>query len=404
MVDQGFLIQKIILAGGLCALALGGCATVNVPNIGQQGYQLADDERRLQKRADEFCETIDDSRYIYPDKGLENYLTGIANGILPETVRKDGVNIRVTVIKEPSLNAFALPNNRIFVHTGMLAAVENEAQLATLLGHEMTHINNRHSLKQMRSITNKAAFLSAIQAPVAAAGGSLGSIFTGLAVVSSVYGYSQELESEADDEGFKILLQQGYDISESPKLFEHLEQFIKDEDIKQPFFFSTHPHVAARTRNFERLIQKEAAKGVSSGKIEQKRYAQYTRQLVLDNAAMCLEFGMFKTAERLIEKFLGENPQNADAHYYRGELYRQRQDHEKRVKTRDKASDYPKAVESYDRAIEIKPDFAEAFKGKGRALQKQSDIPGAKEAFKKYLELRPQADDRGYIEQFLSKG
>ena len=403
MANARFPIKKIIFAIGLYAFTLGGCATVDVPNIGQSGYKLADDERRLQKRADEFCETIDDSSFIYSDKNLERYLTDLANELLPQTVRQEGVKIQVTVIREPSLNAFALPNNRIFVHTGILAVIENEAQLATLLGHEMTHIDNRHSLRQMRSITNKTAFFATIQAPAAVVGGDLGALFAGLAVVSSVYGYSQDLESEADDEGFKILLQKGYDVSGSPKLFEHLMQFIKDEDVKQPFFFSTHPNVVARIRNFEELIQKEG-KQQNGEKVGKEHYEKYTRHLILDDISMCLEFGMFKTAERLIDKFLKENPQNAEIHYCKAELYRQRQDHDKKIKKRDKISDYPKAMESYDKAIEINSNFAEAFKGKARIFQKQGNIPGAKTAFKKYLELNPQADDRGYIEQFLTKG
>ena len=54
-------------------------------------------------------------------------------------------------MRDPTLNAFSLPNGRIYVHTGLLACLESEAQLAMILGHEMTHVTNRHPLALSRA-------------------------------------------------------------------------------------------------------------------------------------------------------------------------------------------------------------------------------------------------------------
>ena len=166
------------------------------------------------------------------------------------------------MIKDPALNAFAMPNNTIYIHTGILAAAENEAEAAALIGHEMTHILNRHMLKRFRDLINKSALMSTISFPMALAGGSLGSMLTQLAVISTIYGFSQEQEFEADSGGFSMLKTAGYDLKESPKLFEHLKVFVKDEELKEPFFFSSHPKIVERIENFQELISRN---GESTG-------------------------------------------------------------------------------------------------------------------------------------------
>ena len=211
MVCQRFFKREIIYWTTLL-FVVSGCATVTMPNVGEKGYERQDDERRLYKRAEELSEVIDESGTIYNNQELETYITHLANSLLPENIKKDGLTISVKIINDPSLNAFSLPNGRIYIHTGMLAVMDNQTQLATLLGHEMTHIINRHALKQFRSLTNKSAFLSVISLPIGIAGGELATVFTQLATISSIYGYSQNLEFEADDLGLQMLIDHGYEI------------------------------------------------------------------------------------------------------------------------------------------------------------------------------------------------
>lgn len=404
MVNKGFSSQRkeIIYLGVFLfyIFSFSGCATVNVPYVGKTGYSLEEDEKRLHKRVEELSEIIDNSGHIYENKSLENYLTDLANQLLPEEAKKENLKIEVKVLKDPTLNAFALPNGRIYVHTGMLAVIENESQLAALLGHEMTHVLHRHTLQQFRSALNKSAFFSAVQMPIALVAGNLGVIFAELATVSSVYGFSRELEYDADVEGFHMMSAQGYDVNEAPKLFEHLKQFIEDEEIKQPFFFSTHPNVVARIENYKNLIEREGLP--DQLKKDPLLYEQWRWPLIIENTALCLNAGMFKTAERLLNQYIEKRPNNADGYFYSGELYRERQDHPKKEKEREKNNDYLKALEAYSQAAVRDPVYAPSFKAKGRVLQKLGRIEEAKEAFQKYLSLEPMAKDRPYIEQFLS--
>lgn len=377
---------------------LSGCASVPKANIGEPTYALEADERRMMKRADELCEILDASGHIDPSPELEEYLNRVAHRLLPEGMSDQLVHVRV--LNDPSLNAFALPNGRIYVHTGILAAMENEAQLAALLAHEMTHILHRHALKQFRSVINKSAFLSSMLTPIAAAGGNLGAILTELAVVSSIYGYSQQMEYEADENGFSLMAQAGYDVKEAGKLFEHIDRFIEDEEIKQPFFFSTHPQVRARIKNFQQLAEekKPTAKGSDRG---ETAFVQMTKSLLLDNFNLCMQAGMFKTAQRTIMQYQKLHGEDAVGFFYLGELFRERQDHTKKEKKRDKTADYENALHAYERAIELDSHFAGAYKGKAMVLQKQGNADAAKVFYQQYLTLAPQAVDRRYIEQYM---
>src|SRR3990167_4813535 len=114
-------IKKYVnLFAVLLILLTSGCATVDISNVGQDGYKIEDDELRMQKRADEICEMLDGNDYLYRDANLENYLNTLANKLLPETISRQNVKIDVKILKNPALNAFALPNGKIYIHTGIL--------------------------------------------------------------------------------------------------------------------------------------------------------------------------------------------------------------------------------------------------------------------------------------------
>ncbi len=150
---------------------------------------LEDDEQRLWNRADESQKLIAKSGIILDDPALETYLNSVARALQPPEIMAR-VPFTVKVIKERTFNAFALPNGAIFLHTGILARMDNEAQLALLLGHEMTHTTNRHMANQVRGMKNFDVLL-------------LGNL--------AAAGYSRELETEADASGFKLLVNAGYD-------------------------------------------------------------------------------------------------------------------------------------------------------------------------------------------------
>src|SRR5256885_12139993 len=147
-------IAWVLIASFLTA----SCATRNVPPIGAGGqpFKPESDEVSLWKQAEKEEETLTKKAKIYDDPLLDEYLGKIADRLLPDEVRAaGGPGLRFGVMDDPTLNGFAMPNGRIYVHSGLLSRLDNEAQLATILGHEMTHVTSRHALRFTRDATNK---------------------------------------------------------------------------------------------------------------------------------------------------------------------------------------------------------------------------------------------------------
>lgn len=379
-----------------------GCATVNVPNVGSKDYHLEDDEKRIINRSNEVIEAIQDAGYVYQDTALENYLNEIAQSLIPAEFKSDSdKNIRIQILRDPTLNAFAFANGHIFVHAGILAAADNEAQIATIFGHEMTHVYHRHTLKQFRSTKNSSAFWSTLGLTIDLVTGGLGSLLGQFSFLSSASGFSQQLEFEADEGGYQMIKTKGYDTKESVKLFERLAKFTEDEEIKEPFLFSSHPKVLERITKFNELnLTNPSAE--NSGHIGDPKFLPMTRQLKLNNIDMCFERGFYKTAERNIDIYVALYPDDVQGLFRRAELFRRRQDPLPKKKKREKNDDYKKAIETYEKTLSLDNHFANAWLGKARVLQKASNHNEAKFCFQKYLELEPHSPERTYIEQFLT--
>ena len=199
-----------------------------------------------------------------------------------------------------------------------------------------------------------------------------------------------------------MLADAGYNLEEAPKLFEHLEIYIKDEEIKEGFFFSTHPHVAQRIKNYKQIIEDQYSDRIPVRE-SNPEYFNFAQEVTLTNTQLCLVQGMYKTAHRNIQDFIKQHPDSAEAYYYLGEIFRQRQDKSKKEKERDKLADYPEALKAYQEAIAKDPNFALAYRGKGFVLQKQGQMEEAKKAFEDYLKYKPDAQDKSYIEEFLNE-
>src|ERR671924_2960 len=155
----------------MLGLLVVACATSNIPPIGSshQPFQLAADEREIWEKSEAEQQKLNRRGRLYEDVLLEEYINEIARRMTPPELEEQGVPIRVKILRDPSLNAFAYPNGVLYVHTGLLARVENEAQLASVLGHEMTHVINRDAVRQYRSTRTKV-----IAANVAAVAASIG--------------------------------------------------------------------------------------------------------------------------------------------------------------------------------------------------------------------------------------
>ena len=256
----------------LIVAILAACASTKVPPIGAGGqpFHLAADERELWQKSDKEAEKLEKGNKVYDDPMLEEYLGKIGDRLAPDAVKQSGaVGFRFQVFRDPTLNAFALPNGRIYLHTGLLSRVENEAQLATVIAHEMTHVTNRHALRFNRDAQNKSIIATVLgvaasigvavaagdQArrgnPVAAAVLSqTAQVMLGLglqlSLLAAVNGYGRGLEAEADEGGLEMLVHAGYDPNEAPRVLQLLAKEGDDHGRLENFFFGNHPRLEER--------------------------------------------------------------------------------------------------------------------------------------------------------------
>ena len=370
------------------------CATTDLPPVEEmQSFELQEDEKRLWNRSVEEQHRLDNCNCLYEDPVLTEYVNEISQKLFPEDVRAKGLTIEVKILKNPLLNAFAYPNGVMYVHTGILSKMENEAQLAALLGHEMSHVTYRHAVENFRNVKNTTAVLATVQVASIPFGayGNLASLLGNVGAMAAVTGYSRELEREADAAGLQLMVQAGYDPHESPKLFNHLKRDIDEQEVKEPFFFGSHPRLNERINNYTVFIRENYPN--TKGAVNEERFMAVITPMLLDNAMSDLSMGRYKSAKWGIERFIQRQPENASGHFCMAELYRQM----------GKQEDRESAIQAYSRAIQCDPAYPEPHKGLGMIYFKQKRYDKSRTAFEQYLLLAPDAEDKGYIEQYIRR-
>jgi predicted Zn-dependent protease len=373
----------------VCCLAA-GCATLR-PVAVTEAMMSSEDEQMLWRRAQEEQNAINGSGVLYPDAELENYLNLIVKKLQVNSTSPD-ISFQIKVVKDPNLNAFAFPNGVIYVHTGILARMDNEAQLAALLAHEMIHCTHRHTLRVLRSIKDRPAYFDAVRKTLAKMVMTRGlAQFLGITgSMAAISGYTRELETEADRVGLDLMVKANYDPREALKLFEHLRQEIEIEGFEEPYFFGTHPNVHQRIENVNNwLVAKYRGKG--TGLKNTKTFQSRISRLILDNARLDLRQGRFYIAQRTVKKYLTTKPEDARAYYLLGEIFRQR----------DRQNDTSAALKNFEKAISLNPSFAEPHKAMGLIHYKDGEKRLAKKHFDACLLLSPDTADKAYIQGYL---
>jgi predicted Zn-dependent protease len=210
--------------------------------VNQMGLQAFDTLKRDKKLSY-------NSQYNQATTCIANAITQIVGG-----------SWEVVVFEDTSPNAFALPGNKIGVHTGMLQLVENQEQLAAVIGHEIGHVMAKHSNERASQEMAMSQGLNILQA-LAMPSSPLGQLGFGLLGVGAEYGvlkpYGRTQESEADIIGVDLMAKAGFDPRFSVSLWQKMGQATQG---KQPVeFMSTHPSHATRIQNLEQHMPQAMA-------------------------------------------------------------------------------------------------------------------------------------------------
>lgn len=175
------------------------------------------------------------------------------------------------VVADPSINAFALPGGPMFINTGLLKAVDSEAQLAGVMGHEMSHVILRHGTNQAsKSGLLRLPAILGSQIAGGSVAGQLAQLGIGLGTNSVLLKFSRTAETQADLTGSHLMAEAGYNPIEMARFFEKLSA---QGGQRAPQFMSDHPN----PDNRERAIAEEASHlprrtyGYQTGQFEQMK-------------------------------------------------------------------------------------------------------------------------------------
>lgn len=321
------------------------------------------------------------SPFVMRDAALGKYV----QNVMCRLTNDHCSDIRIHLVRTPLFNANMAPNGMMQVWSGLLLRVENEAQLAAVLGHELGHYLERHSLERLRDAKNRAAFAQFIG--LFGAVGAIGQ----LGVLAGSFSFSREQESSADRIGMRLMQGAGYEGQQAAQVWDNLlgELKIKGGDTvgsRSPMM-ATHPPVETRRDDLLKLAG--GAPG-NTGAAEFRRAMAPHRLGWLHDE---IKRGQFEESLVLFDRLISQDKSDPQLLYARGEVYR----------LRAGKDDHQQALDNLSGATAMENPPAEAFRALGLVQKQRADSMSAFQSFEKYLAAAPDAADAGLIKNYIAE-
>ncbi len=224
---------------------------INLPDLGDESATVISpaQERRL---GEDFMRHARQSLAFADDPELNEYLQSLGQRLVAQadTPNKD---FRFFMVNDSAINAFAVPGGFVGVNTGLVLATQNEAELASVLAHETTHIAQRHiprliAESQRVSLPAMAALLASILLAGSGhgQGAEAGIAITTATVAQRGINFTRAYEEEADRLGMTTLARAGFDPQAMPAFFERMQTLNRANETNLPEFLRTHPVTTSR--------------------------------------------------------------------------------------------------------------------------------------------------------------
>ncbi|RED49903.1 M48 family metalloprotease [Aestuariispira insulae] len=290
-------------------------------------------------------------------------------------------------------NAWALPGGKVAINWGLLTELQDEAELAAVLGHEVTHATARHGAQQMeRGILTSVAVvglqvgLSQSELDKTTRSAVVGAAAVGTNLVLTKYGRNAELE--ADRYGIEYMVKAGYD----PQAAVRLQQtFVRLKDGKQSNWleglFSTHPPSEERVAANQRLANQYSPPSGVQWRTGKRDYQRQIKPLLalkksagkVDEGYKALKKKRTQDALTLANQALSIDPRNAEANALMAAAYYQE-------------GDEARAEASMSKAIKKKDGFYRYYEDRAQIRMKQGDTSGARADLERSTRLLPTAN------------
>jgi len=251
------------------------CATN--PVTGKPELSLVSEQQEIQM-GQQGAKQVAQEVGLVKDQALQNYVQSVGSSIATKSERPN-LPWTFRAVDDPSPNAFALPGGYVFVTRGLLDLMNNEAELASVLGHEIGHVTARHSVHQMseQQLAQLALGVGAILSPTVAQLGDVASQGLGLLFLK----YSRDDERQADDLGFRYALNQGYDVRYMDDVFRSLQRLGEaSKDSPLPSWLATHPGEAERIQTIDTKLAQLQPAQLANTKVNAQQYLQRVNGLV----------------------------------------------------------------------------------------------------------------------------
>ncbi len=347
-------------------------------------------EKGLWMELEEYETRVRRSALLVKDDDINQYVQEAACRVAGEYCD----DLRIYVIRNPGFNASMTANGVMEIWTGLLVRVSSEDELAAVLGHELAHYTQLHTLERFRRISQSMSAGTLLDLGI--------EILTGvpipigqLSAIANLMSFSREQESEADLMGVDFMARAGYDPGGAVRVWKTIvaEDSNAAVERRKPGVFSrTHPYSSHRIASLDTYITRKYVRKAPKSKIRSRHVEILNRHYMMLMEDQ-LDTNRFGRTEAILRNHQALGVDHNQVEYFRGEMYRQRA----------ADGDLELARQAFERATGGEAPVSDAYMQLGYIHLKENDLGKAASDFKKYLEVKPDADDRAMIEFYLQE-
>ncbi len=318
----------------------------------------------------------------YLDPELTLYISSVGKKLAAVSDRPD-LPYEFVILNNSVPNAWALPSGKIAFNRGLLVKLQDEAQLAAVLSHEIVHAAARHSAQRMQQGMIVQAGMMGLG--MAVEGNDYKDIIIGGATLGAsltMAQYSQEHELESDHYGMKYMAKAGYDLNAAVELQQLFVELSKNQQSNWlQGLFASHPPSPSRVEANRETVLKYPSSGSYRGKSEFQKQMKYLLSKTegynaQDKASALITKKDYSQALIEIEKAIAIEPNEASFYATKGDIYS--------AQSKDSL-----ALKQYDKAVSLFPEQFSSHLKKGTANEKLGNFDQAKKDYARSAQLLP---------------
>ena len=408
----------------------------------REEFKFGEVDLEVLEQADLLDARFERDGLVLADEAANAYLRRVGQSLIPRDLNLERVSWKFRALRDPQPNAFALPNGSIYVTTGLMTLIDNESQLAAIIAHELTHVMRRHTYVYNRSNRKKFLTINVMAAVGAyAPGGLVGAVISIVTMVApfmmmaTIFGYSRDLEREADLKGIDMMISAEYAPEEMVNVMKLLDKDLEGENIR--LFYNDHPALDERIKYLSSYLGSRADRVTHQMELNRERaaYFQSMEPVMRHDIQLAINAGRARSAVYLAQRLVDFH-EDSENLFWLAESYRTlgprapqltekqltnsaKKDASKKREKRTAEEEerellatpagqensqkhQQKAEELYKRALSAENPVPVAHRGLGMLYEKLGRGSDAVAAYEKYLESSPSAIDRERIQRRIA--